>query len=168
MKQIPNFPNHYITEQGDVISRGRVHKQCTTKSGYKQVKLYYAGFKKHFYIHRLVAEAFIPNPDSLPYVNHIDFDKTNNNVSNLEWCSASYNIKYSYDAGRCEKSRQLTSALGKKYGGRFKRKVQSIENGIIYPSIKQACKEVGLKTTSNIINAIKSGYRSGGYHWRYI
>lgn len=168
MKQIPNFPNHYITEQGDVISRGRVHKQCTTKSGYKQVKLYYAGFKKHFYIHRLVAEAFIPNPDSLPYVNHIDFDKTNNNVSNLEWCSASYNIKYSYDAGRCELSRQLTSALGKKYGGRIKKAVQSIENGIIYPSIKQASREVGIKNTSNIINAIKKGYKSGGFTWRYV
>lgn len=168
MKQIPNFPKHFITEQGDVISKGRVHKQSTTKDGYKQIKLYNRGLKKHFYIHRLVAEAFIPNPDSLKYVNHKDFDKTNNNVSNLEWCSASYNIKYSYDAGRCEKSRQLTSALGKKYGGRFRKPVECIETGIVYLSMKQACEVVGLKDTSNIINAINTGYRSGGYHWRYV
>ena len=51
--------------------------------------------KKNFYVHRLVAEAFIPNPQNYTYINHKDYDRGNNNVDNLEWCTQSYNNKYS-------------------------------------------------------------------------
>lgn len=53
--------------------------------------------QKSFYVHRLVADCFIPNPDNLPEVNHIDEDKTNNHVSNLEWISRKGNMKHSYN-----------------------------------------------------------------------
>lgn len=53
--------------------------------------------RKCYKIHRLVAEAFLPNTDGLPHVNHKDGDRHNNNVTNLEWCTASYNLKHSYD-----------------------------------------------------------------------
>lgn len=62
----------------------------TGKTGYKFVIL----GKKTCYVHRLVAEAFIPNPDNLQQINHIDEQKDNNAVSNLEWCSIKYNINY--------------------------------------------------------------------------
>lgn len=55
------------------------------------------------YVHRLVAKAFIPNPDNLPQVNHKDFNKSNNDVSNLEWVSRADNIKHSHDNGRMQK-----------------------------------------------------------------
>ena len=55
--------------------------------------------KKTALVHRLVAEAWIPNPDNLDFVNHKDGDKKNNNVENLEWCNRSHNLQHAYDTG---------------------------------------------------------------------
>lgn len=62
--------------------------------GYLLVGLCREGKQRHFSVHRLVAQAFLPNPDGLPQVNHKDEDKTNNRADNLEWCTRSYNINY--------------------------------------------------------------------------
>ncbi len=67
---------------------------AVTHSGYKYVGFYKDNQGKKFKVHRLVAQAFIPNPSDYPQVNHIDEDKTNNCVNNLEWCSAKYNANY--------------------------------------------------------------------------
>lgn len=69
-------------------------KQLTDKDGYKSVCLCKENIKKSFRVHRLVAEAFIPNPFNMPVVNHKDEVKSNNHVSNLEWCSVKYNNHY--------------------------------------------------------------------------
>ena len=63
-------------------------------SGYYSVGLTLNGVTKRFLVHRLVAQAFIPNPENLPQVNHKDEDKTNNTVDNLEWCDLNYNLHY--------------------------------------------------------------------------
>ena len=65
--------------------------------GYLQVELANGGVKKCFVVHRLVAIAFLPNPNCFPQVNHKDENKANNCVENLEWCSRSYNARYSLD-----------------------------------------------------------------------
>jgi hypothetical protein len=83
--------------------------------------LYVIISKKTALVHRLVAEAWIPNPDNLDFVNHKDGDKKNNNVDNLEWCSRSYNLQHAYDTGLRSKklseedkeSIKTTYALGK-------------------------------------------------------
>ena len=72
----------------------KILKPVTYKSGYLYVVLSKNNKRKHFLIHRLVAEAFIPNTDNLPQVNHKDENPLNNVVSNLEWCTSSYNINY--------------------------------------------------------------------------
>lgn len=69
----------------------RLSKDCY---GYIQVSLYKNGRRTGLRVHRLVAEAFLPNPDNLPQVNHLDEDKTNNRVDNLEFCTAKYNLNY--------------------------------------------------------------------------
>lgn len=71
----------------------KVLKQGNAK-GYKRVGLFKNGKTKQYSVHRLVALAFISNPDDLPMVNHKDEDKTNNNVNNLEWCTHEYNMSY--------------------------------------------------------------------------
>lgn len=94
-----------ISNKGDVISlsknsgflklKEKYLKPTVKPKGYLDVKLIKNGIKKHFYIHRLVAEHFIPNPNNLPQVNHKDKNPSNNNVNNLEWCDNSYNVLYS-------------------------------------------------------------------------
>lgn len=76
------------------------------RNGYKSVQLCKDGKHKPYYVHRLVATAFIDNPDNLPQINHKN-GKTNNNVDNLEWCSALYNINY---GDRTEKAISTRSA----------------------------------------------------------
>jgi len=71
-------------------------KPILGKNWYMQVWLSISWKKKIFYIHRLVAQAFIPNPENKPQVNHIDGDKTNNHVDNLEWCTVTENQIHSY------------------------------------------------------------------------
>ena len=72
----------------------RQMKQSVHTKGYKTVPLTKDGVCTTKFVHRIVAEAFIPNPDDLPFVNHIDEDKTNNFVENLEWCTEQYNSTY--------------------------------------------------------------------------
>lgn len=74
--------------------KGHVLKQWENGIGYLQVNIQIDGKQNKKSVHRLVAKTFIPNPDNLPMVNHCDCDRTNNNVSNLEWCTASYNNQY--------------------------------------------------------------------------
>ena len=80
--------------RGKQLKKGRILKLCTNKGGYLYVYLWKNGKGKYFLVHRLVAEAFIPNPDNLPQVNHKDENKLNNNAENLEWCSAKYNSNF--------------------------------------------------------------------------
>lgn len=89
-----------VSSTGEVRCRKSGHYRPITKkfnrfTGYYAVDLRKGGECKTRTIHRIVAEAFLPNPDGLPYVNHKDEDKTNNSVENLEWCTQQYNTLYS-------------------------------------------------------------------------
>ncbi len=76
------------------LYKGKILKKFTSNRGYEKVILYDKKGKKTVNVHRIVAEAFIPNPKNLPQVNHIDENKRNNCISNLEWCDSKYNINY--------------------------------------------------------------------------
>lgn len=93
-KHIKDFENYTINTKGEVYNtlKGKVKKPQRFKSGYLFVSLFQDGRNKMFLIHRLVAEAFIPNPQNKPQVGHWDCDRTNNNVENLYWCTAKENM----------------------------------------------------------------------------
>lgn len=126
------------------------------KHGYLKVKLQKNGKSKSFQVHRLVAEAFIDNPDKLPQVNHIDEDKQNNKVNNLEWCSAKYNSNYG------TRTERLAKAQGKPI-------YQLKDNVIInkFNSLMDAERKTGINNR-NIWRVLK-GIRkhTGGYGWKY-
>lgn len=103
-------PTYVIYSDGRIYSKYKKDfiKQQLRGKGYPSVSLcyYYEGKKKRktINVHRLIAETFIPNPNNLPCVNHIDENKTNNDISNLEWCTYSYNNTYGKGAKQRNKS----------------------------------------------------------------
>ena len=76
------------------LCKGKILKLCTDKYGYLNVSLYKNNKVKTYLVHRIIAETFLPNTDNLPCVNHKDENPLNNVVSNLEWCTYSYNNSY--------------------------------------------------------------------------
>ena len=95
--QIKDFPNYFIDRMGNVYNKnGYKLKQEVLKNGYVRVSLSNNIVKhKHFLVHRLVALTFIPNPNNYPQINHKDYNKQNNRLENLEWCSPLQNLDYS-------------------------------------------------------------------------
>ena len=109
IKDIDGFGGLYaITSRGRVWaypnstrSKGHWLKPRIDNHGYAKVGLYLGNKKyKFIFIHRLVAMAYIPNPQNKPFINHKDFNRVNNNIENLEWCTAWENMNYSYVRGR--------------------------------------------------------------------
>jgi len=101
-------PAFVFGERYEVSSRGRVRNRenghimhpARNKEGYYLLTLSKNGNERRISLHRLVATAFLPNPDNLPQVNHIDCNKGNNRVSNLEWCTPSQNMQHASRMGR--------------------------------------------------------------------
>ena len=95
-KVIEGFENYSVSTHGRIRKnkRGELMNAGICNSGYLRIRLCNNGVMKKFLVHRLVAQAFITNPENYPCVNHIDEDKTNNNINNLEWCSHHQNNNY--------------------------------------------------------------------------
>lgn len=96
---IKSLPKVRRNGTGTYIQKERLLKPSNTSTGYKKVELCKDGKRKSFKVHRLVAIAFIPNPDNKPEVNHIDGNKINNNIDNLEWVTSSENSVHAYETG---------------------------------------------------------------------
>jgi len=97
LPNIDGFPNYHVTRNGKIIRIcDNKELKLDLRAGYVQIQLTHNKIRKGLRIARLVAQAYIENPYNLPEVNHINSNKTDNTVENLEWCSRSYNIKHSY------------------------------------------------------------------------
>lgn len=102
MKEIKGFENYYVDEEGNIYSTKykklrRLKPYLDSKKNYLTVTLSRNGINYKRLVHRLVAEAFLDNKLNYLEVNHIDYNTTNNNVSNLEWCNRKQNIKHSLE-----------------------------------------------------------------------
>lgn len=150
-KDIKNFENLYqgsnwgrvkSLERIDCIGhhrKERILKPKKDKYGYFQVNLWKNGKKKTFTVHRLVAEAFIPNPNNLPCINHKDECKTNNNVNNLEWCDNKYNNAYGTRTERCCKP-VLQYDLEGNFIREWKSTAECGRNGFIQQTVAACCR----------------------------
>ena len=114
--QVSNYGNVKSCDRHVFAGVGSNHKTQHIKEKllragggkYKQVRLSKNGKIKAFLIHRLVAQAFISNPNNLPCINHKDEDPKNNNANNLEWCTYKYNNEYNNRVGKCKKKISAT------------------------------------------------------------
>lgn len=144
------------------------------KDKYLRVELSRGGVNKIHPVHRLVAIAFIDNPNRKPYVNHKDGDKYNNNVENLEWCTHSENQKHSFDVlkrgipPKAFKSGEQHIHYGKGHLKPQCRKVKCDTLDIVFNSGREACRllDVNTGTLSNVLNG--KYIHTKGLTFRYI
>lgn len=151
----PVAATHQTFHPGHIM-RGRV-----SGGGYRTVGLRdINGKRKTYTVHRLVAQAFIPNPDNLPYINHKNYNKLDNRVENLEWCTPTYNVHY----GRADVIRQHNQPKRKDVA-QYTIKGEYIS---IYKTLQSAAKNVG--TTRQLIRECAKGnrYSAGGFRWVYV
>lgn len=146
------------------------------KRNYLQVALAQQGKIKWYSVHRLVAKAFIPNPNNYPCINHKDENKQNNCIDNLEWCTHKYNSNYGTIKERqsnIKKGRNTSQETRNKIGEANSKQVGQFKKGTeeliqVFPSVINAAKQLGLKKqniSACCLNRLKS---HGGYSWKYI
>ena len=154
---------------GKGIRRGRFLKPYLAKKSteYLMVTLYSKENKPHKYqVHRLVAEAFLPNPDNFPCVNHKDENPKNNSVGNLEWCTYAYNNSYGTRIERILETRNHHETASS-----YKKVNQYSLDGVFikqFNSLSEAERETGVYC-SNICRVCKGVFKqTGGFIWRYV
>lgn len=158
-KIVDRCPRIEVNEKGQIRYRytGKLASTSVAATGYIQVGIWIGNKVKTFNVHRLVAEAFIPNPDNLPQINHKDENRTNCSVDNLEWCTSKYNNNY---GGKIERLRQHgckpVVAIDKETGAEHE-----------FFSAAEAGRRFSINPDS--ITRVLRGFRrsSGGYYWRY-
>lgn len=157
MVSVENYSSYGITENGQVWSykSNKFLSQRYDKYGYLRVTLMNDDKKmKTELVHKLVALAYIPNPDGKETVNHKDENKENNCVSNLEWMTRQENLNY--------------GTRGQRQSDKVSKPVRCIETGIIYKNTLVASKEIGISATS-IYNCINGKSKTaGGFHWERV
>lgn len=155
---VNGYENYEVSDRGDIRNK-YTNKVLSSKydRGYERVTLYNKGIRNMKQVHRIVAEAFIDNPENKDEVNHINGDKRDNRIQNLEWCTRSANMKHAYATGLKHHS-----------GGLSKRSLRVIETDQIYYSAYDCARELNLD--QGHINQCLTGKRQThkGYHFEYV
>ena len=160
-KDIQGYEGKYqISNLGNVYSliTNKILKPGLTLDGYYQVNLYKNGVKKHLYIHRLVAQSFLDNPNNYPIINHKDENPMNNIYSNLEWCDKKYNNNY----GKCkDKHAKTVSKPINQY---------DLQDNFIkqWNSMKEVSETLKLSRGNICLCCQGIRNKTGGYRWRYL
>lgn len=183
-KEIKGYPNYMVSNMGRVKSlnynhtgREKIMKPSVSKRGYLLICLHKNRKVKYFKVHRLVAQAFISNPNNYPQVNHKDENKQNNCAQNLEWCDAKYNSNYGTRNKRvaeAKKGIKLSEETKNKISEAISKSVLQIDKNTSeviaeFPSIKEVERQLGFSNTniSNCCNNKPHHNTAYGYKWKY-
>ena len=176
-KPIKDFENYEVSNMGNVRSLNYRYTRAAKKlrlrkqrDGYLYVKLYKNGKQYNKNVHRLVTTTFIPNPQGKKEVNHIDGDKTNNRVSNLEWVTAKENQQHAWESGL----HVITEETKKKMSEAHKKQVICVTTGEKFDCIRDAQEKYNV-ANSNISACCKGKLKSAGklptgerLIWKYV
>ena len=157
---IKDFPKYRVSDHGDIenITTGKRLKPALKRDGYHSITLFKEGKRHYLRVHRVVAEAFLDNDNSLPVVNHRNGIKTDNRLENLEWCTVSYNTKHAYDElGVINPNRRKVKKINPITGDKIRE----------FTSLTEASRELGV-SRSGISNCLRGdSLTSGGFIWKY-
>lgn len=161
-KQLKRNPNYGVNEFGEIYSfrRNKILSPKLNHDGYLRIQLWDKGDCQFVSIHRLIAEAFIPNPENKPFVNHIDGNKQNNAVGNLEWCTQTENIAHAWANGLSH--RPLNTC-----GLRVAQLTKSGQLIREFPSTMEVERTLGI-CHGGISYAIRHGGTAGGFRWEVV
>ena len=142
---------------GEYYKEGTVLRHGYDSNGYPYVNLYKDAVPHHASVHRLVAMAFVSNPNNYTTVNHIDENKANNNADNLEWCTEKYNTNYGNGIKRKVEKRIRNNPL-----------FVCHENGKIYKNQNKCARELNISQGSIFYALNGKRHHAGGYHFSYV
>lgn len=171
-KVITGFPNYMLDRNGNIFSKYKyktsivcdewrpVQHVLDKSIGYFIVTLVNESERKNQFIHRLLAQYFLPNPNNKPQINHIDGNKQNNCLSNLEWVTAKENAQHAVQTGLCD-ARTLAQSVAVLQ--------ETIEGQLVsrHTSLHEAGRTTGIawQNISKVVRGIRP--RAGGFVWRY-
>ena len=163
--KIDNFQRYSVSNLGFVRNdeTGELLTPALSPSGYLRLMLTPGRVNKS--VHRLVADAFIPNPENKPYVNHINGDKTDNRVENLEWCTPSENMQHARKFLNWKPNilpKTLTASINA-----CSKAVLCVESGIVYRSQCEASRKTGVSQAHISRCVLGKQHTAGGFHWEY-
>lgn len=160
--KIEGYDNYTVSNLGRVynIKLKRIKAQRMAPTGYLIADLKQNGVKRTHYVHRLVAEAFISNPENKPCVNHKNEVRTDNECSNLEWCTVAYNNSYNGRAKRVGEHHQKHHPSRKR--------VRNVDTGEIYSSVRAAGRATGVCSISISYCLNGKQKHAGNYRWEVV
>lgn len=161
-RTISRNPYYKVNEKGEVYSirQRKVLSPKNNHDGYLRIQLWDKGECEFVSIHRLVAEAFIPNPEGKPFVNHMDGNKQNNSVENLEWCTQKENIAHAWEKGLSHRPKNTAGIKVAQFtkDGQFVRE---------FPSQMEVERVLGICHVS-VSHAIRHRGTAGGFRWEVV
>lgn len=159
------FPGYQVSSHGRVrnTKTSTILKSFPDRHGYLKTSI---GAIDNVYIHRLICEAFYGLPENDNYqVNHIDSNRQNNHVLNLEWCSPKENVQWAVRNGNCNPMIGLEKAIEANY-----KPVRLVESKQVFPSIRDCAEFLGVEPThvSRCLTGSRKGQKLHGYHIEYV